>query len=95
MKRYAFSITIALVCFIGGYATCYSKMMRAQHAQALERELDRLAAIEAVIKAAPRTAAHANPKERLVIPTSPVDPKVEGWNQGLIQPTLPPKRVAP
>ena len=97
MKKYTFPTTLALVCFIGGYLTCYSRVTLAEQEQALLRNQYNESWNGMTFRTA-RLEASKMPTRVVLGPDAlvhPVNPKVEGWNQGLIAPMIPPKRVAP
>ncbi len=94
MKKYAFPFTLAAVCFIGGYVTCYSKVKLVNHVREAQQELRPVSFARARLEAA-RLAANSKAFIPYGAEVVPLNPRVEGWNQGLIAPMLPPKRVAP
>jgi len=87
MKKYAFPFTLGLVCFVGGYVTCYGKL-RERESRANPKEMSLRVA---------RQSASGQPSVVIRIdPLASGQPlELKQWNQGLIAPMIPPKIVAP
>ncbi len=93
MKKYAFPFTLALVCFIGGYVTCHSKMTAAHQAWQSNANED-LSKHTASLRTARVDAMKHSPLVLYAFPSGRWA-RLAGWNQGLIAPMIPPKVVAP
>jgi hypothetical protein len=97
MKRYAFSITLGIVCFVGGYVACYSKATLAQHVRESQRQQEENRYLSLVIARflESKRAADAVLRAYCEAKDPPAKPKAEAWDLGFIAPMNPPKRVAP